>query len=128
VCTNSGSEKKQLAFDLERARRETPGCRDTLHFNNAGASLIPQPVTEATIAHLRLEAQIGGYEAAEQAHDAIEHTYDAVSTLIGCARDEVAIVENVTRAWDMAFYSLLFKPGDRILTAMAEYASTSTCR
>jgi cysteine desulfurase/selenocysteine lyase len=84
---------------------------------------MPHPVIDATIAHLRLEAQIGGYEAAEQAHDAIEHTYDAVSALIGCARDEVAIVENATRAWDMAFYALPFKPGDRILTAMAEYAS-----
>ena len=56
VFTSTGSEKKQLAFDLERTRRETPGCRDTLHFNNAGASLMPQPVTEATITHLRLEA------------------------------------------------------------------------
>ena len=112
-----------MTFDLERARADTPGCRNVLHFNNAGASLMPERVLDATIAHLELEAQIGGYEAAEYAEDAIEHTYDAVSALIGCSRDEVAIVENATRAWDMAFYSIPFKPGERILTAMAEYAS-----
>lgn len=84
---------------------------------------MPEPVLDAVIAHLELEAQIGGYEAVEQARDEIEHTYDAVASLLGCARDEVAIVENATRAWDAAFYAIPFKAGDRILTAMAEYAS-----
>jgi selenocysteine lyase/cysteine desulfurase len=84
---------------------------------------MPTPVLDAAIAHLQLEAQIGGYEAAEQAHDAIEHTYDALATLINCSHGEIAVIENATRAWDQAFYSIPFQPGDRILTAMNEYAS-----
>jgi cysteine desulfurase / selenocysteine lyase len=112
-----------MNFDLERARQDTPGCENVLHFNNAGASLMPLPVLEATIAHLQLEAQIGGYEAAERSHDVVERVYDAAAALISCSPDEIAIIENATRAWDMAFYSIPFSPGDRILTAVAEYAS-----
>ncbi len=112
-----------MAFDLQRARQETPGCEHVLHFNNAGSALPPQSVLDATIAHLQLEAQIGGYEAADQAREAIRHTYDAVARLIGCSREEIALVESATHAWSLAFHSIQFSPGDRILTAVAEYAS-----
>ncbi len=112
-----------MAFDLARARAETPGCATVCHLNNAGAALMPQPVLDAVIAHLHREATMGGYEAADAAHDAVEHVYDAAASLIGCRREEIAIVENATRAWDMAFYAVPLGPGDRILTAMAEYAS-----
>lgn len=112
-----------MTLDLARARRDTPGCDHVLHFNNAGAALMPRPVLDATVAHLELEARIGGYEAAARVQDRVERVYDAAATLLGCRRDEVAVVENATRAWDMAFYSLPLGPGDRILTAQAEYAS-----
>jgi len=66
---------------------------------------------------------MGAYEAAERQGPALERVYDSVAALLGASRDEIAVVENSTRAWDMAFYGLRFSPGDRILTSAAEYAS-----
>lgn len=112
-----------MTLDIEKLRNDTPGCGEVLHFNNAGASLMSAPVLRATVGHLELEARIGGYEAAAGQHEALERVYGATARMLGCAADEVAVVENATRAWDMAFYSIPFGPGDRILTAQAEYAS-----
>ena len=110
-------------FSLTRARMDTPGCDNVIHFNNAGAALMPNPVIAATVGHLYLESQIGGYEAAAANVEKVERVYDAAASLIGCTRDEIALTENATRAWDMAFYSIPFQPGDRILTCTTEYAS-----
>lgn len=110
-------------IDVERVRAETPGCHDRIHFNNAGCALPANPVFEAVVGHLQLERQIGGYEAAEHAAERIRNTYEALARLLHCAPDEIACVENATRAWDMAFYAFRFRPGDRILTGRSEYAS-----
>ncbi len=112
-----------MSLDLSRARADTPACEQVLHFNNAGASLQPECVLQAVREHIALEAQLGGYEAAERVADRIDHPHRALAQLLGCAADEIALVENATRAWDMAFHSLRLNPGDRILTGRAEYAS-----
>jgi selenocysteine lyase/cysteine desulfurase len=111
-------------IDVARARAETPGCAGNLvHFNNAGCALPPRIVLYTVVAHLRREAETGGYEAADEAVDRLQAVYASIAGLLNCQPDEIAVVENATRAWDMAFYALRLGAGDRILTGRSEYAS-----
>ena len=112
-------------IDVARARADTPGCRDVVHLNNAGAALPTRAVLDAVVEHLELEARVGGYMAADLVAERSAAVYESVAALIGASADEIALVENATRAWDMVAYSLgaSFRPGDRVLTSQAEYAS-----
>jgi selenocysteine lyase/cysteine desulfurase len=113
------------AIDVERVRADTPGCRDVVHLNNAGAALPPRVVVDTVIEHLELEARIGGYAAGDAVAERSAAVYRSVAALVGAEPDEIALVENATRAWDMVFYALAsrFESGDRILTSRSEYAS-----
>lgn len=112
-----------MSLDIGVVRGETPGCAHRLHFNNAGASLMPQPVMDTVVEHLQLELRIGGYEAADAARERIEAVYAAAARLVGCKAPEIALFENATRAWDAVFYAIPFSSGDRIVTGRAEYCS-----
>ncbi|MDQ1672139.1 MAG: hypothetical protein QOC98_701 [Frankiaceae bacterium] len=111
------------SFDVDRARRDTPGTREVTHLNNAGAALAPAVVLETMVGHLQLEAQVGGYEAAAAVGAASEAVYGSVAQLIGAAPHEIALAESATRAWDMAFYAFGLGPDDVVVTGESEYSS-----
>src|SRR2546429_5326640 len=109
--------------ELERGRRDTPGWRDRIHLNNAGAGLMPRPVLDALTDHLAREAAIGGYEAADEAEPRVRETYALVAQLVGAAPRNVALVENATVAFSQALSAFDFRPGDRIVTTRTDYPS-----
>jgi selenocysteine lyase/cysteine desulfurase len=110
-------------IDLQRIRDETPAAARRIYMHNAGSALMPVPVVEAMKRHIDLEAEIGGYAAAAQEDERLQAIYGSIARLISASPTEIAITENATVAWQMAFYALSFQPGDRILTAEAEYAA-----
>jgi len=84
---------------------------------------MPKPVVEGMVEYLQLEAAIGGYEASAENAVRLEGVYDSIARLVGSKREEISLAENATLAWQRAFYSLRFGPGDRILTTTTEFAA-----
>src|SRR3954463_10875636 len=110
-------------MDIDRIRRDTPAASRLAYLHNAGAALMPAPGVAAMKEHIDLESEIGGYAAADREAPRLESVYGSVARLLNAAPDEIALMENATVAWQMAFYALPFRQGDRILTAEAEYAA-----
>lgn len=107
--------------EIEQLRAETSGTQHVLHFNNAGASLMPDVVRDAMINYLHQEARYGSYETERAFEAQLAHTYQAVAALLNAEVSEIALVDNATIAWQRAFYSLPFQKGDIILTSQAAY-------
>jgi selenocysteine lyase/cysteine desulfurase len=110
-------------IDIDRIRADTPAASRLTYLHNAGAALMPSPVVAAMKQHIDLESEIGGYAAADREVDRLDAVYGSVARLLNAAPNEIALMENATVAWQMAFYALPFRAGDRILTAEAEYAA-----
>ena len=66
-------------IDVDRVRADTPGCRDVVHLNNAGAALPARVVLDTVIEHLELEARVGGYAAGDLVRDRSEAVYASVA-------------------------------------------------
>ncbi|WP_342740869.1 aminotransferase class V-fold PLP-dependent enzyme [Bradyrhizobium sp. B117] len=119
----ASSTKDLSDAEVDRLREDTPGVGHRIHFNNAGAALMPNPVIRGMVEYLQREAEIGGYEASAESTVRLEGVYDSIARLVGSKREEIALAENATLAWQRAFYSLRFGAGDRILTTSAEFAA-----
>jgi len=111
------------ALDIAQLRAETPGCANVIHFNAAGAALMPRAVLDTVIGHLQREAAIGGYEALDEAQERYEAVYGSIARLLGARPEEIALIENATRAFDMGFHALPLQRGDVVLVSLADYAS-----
>jgi selenocysteine lyase/cysteine desulfurase len=97
------------AEEVLEFRNETDGCKNVIHLNNAGAGLMPNVVTQVQIDHIRLESQIGGYEAAAIRASAIQNFYVQAAMLFNCKPSNIAFAASATDAYTRALSSIPFK-------------------
>jgi len=115
----------ESVIDLERERALTPGCTGQVFLDSAGSSLPTSSTVDAVVAHLRREAEVGGYRAAAERREDLAAVRGSVARLVGGAAEEIALVDSATRAWNLFVTALRWRPGDRILICGNEYASNA---
>ena len=104
-------------------RDDTPGCANQIHFNNAGAGLMPRTVLDAMVAHLNREMNFGAYESADDAEEAVAAAYSNLAKVLGAQPCNIAVVENSTVAFFQALSAFDFQRGDVIVTTRNDYIS-----
>ncbi|MDB4903622.1 MAG: aminotransferase class V-fold PLP-dependent enzyme [Mucilaginibacter sp.] len=109
--------------EIQQFRTETKGTTVKTHFNNAGSALPPDVVVDTVINYLNEEAICGGYETEYKYKDQLDNTYALIARLTNANKDEIAIVENASAAWLMAFNGIGFKKGDVVITSEMEYVT-----
>lgn len=110
-------------FNIAQLRADTPGCQDSLFFNSAGASLMPQPVVQAMQDYLQLETQLGGYEVERLRRAQIDRLYTETARLLNTLPDHIAFAYSATHATFQALSAIPFREGDTILTTTNDYVS-----
>ncbi|WP_225833266.1 aminotransferase class V-fold PLP-dependent enzyme [Streptomyces sp. NK08204] len=109
--------------DIAALRADTPGCESVVHFNNAGCGLVARPVLAAVTDHLRLEAEIGGYEASAARETQVRDFYTSIADLLGTGPGNIAFAGSATHAYTKALSAIDFEPGDTILTTRNDFIS-----
>ena len=85
--------------------------------------MMPESVSKAMLDHIRLESQIGGYEAFAAIADRIDDFYDVISRLIVARPHQIAYMTSATDAYSRALSSIPFQNGDVLLTTKDDYVS-----
>jgi len=114
---------KFSAQEIDTFRQETVGCSYVNHLNNAGAGLMPNVVTASVLEHIKLEAEIGGYEAAALKAEAIQHFYVQAALLINSKATNIAFTASATDSYTRALSSIPFQQNDIILTDNDDFIS-----
>jgi selenocysteine lyase/cysteine desulfurase len=121
--TNTMNNHAFTPEEIAQLRADTPGTANLIHFNNAGASLPALPVLNAVTAYLQEEALTGGYETEDRYQQELQNAYNLIAKLINADAAEIALVENASTAWCIAFHGIDFKEGDEVIVSELEYVT-----
>jgi len=110
-------------MDIQAIRNQTAGSEKLIHFNNAGAALMPVSVADAVRDYITAEEMQGGYETADHKRAELELFYQYGAQLLHCKSHNIAFTTNATDSYNRALSSVSFKTGDVVLVTGNDYPS-----
>ena len=84
---------------------------------------MPKPVIESIENHIRLEASMGGYEAADDKEAEINGFYESTARLLNGKASNIAFTSSATNSFARALSCIPFEKGDKVLMANEDYIS-----
>ncbi len=110
-------------MNIDELRNDTEGCKSVIHFNNAGAALMPKPVAKAVRDYITEEENYGGYEVADSKINELDNFYNSAAQLLNTKAGNIAYTVNATDSYNRALSSMLFKTNDIVLLSKNDYPS-----
>ena len=110
-------------MNIDLLRHDTPATDHLIHFNNAGAGLMPTVVNEAMQNYLVHEVRYGGYESAAAFGQQLNEVYVQAAQLLRTQPRNIALAASATDAYARALSSIPFRAGEVILTTNDDYIS-----
>lgn len=107
--------------DLGRAWRAARLPTGVVHLDTAAAGRSSRATLDAVAAHLRREAETGGYVAAAEADATMERCREDLAGLLGRRAGDVAFVESASAAFAALLAAWPLVAGDRVVVSPGEY-------
>ncbi len=110
-------------MNIHELRNDTEGCNSVIHFNNAGAALMPKPVAKAIRDYITEEENYGGYEVADRKINELNSFYNHAAKLLNTKPGNIAFTTNATDSYNRALSSIPFKANEVVLLSKNDYPS-----
>ena len=113
-------------MNLERIRSDFPLLAEVCYLDSAATSLSPEPVLQAMLEyerHYRANVGRGVHRLSQIASQKYWDAHRKVAAFIGAREGETVFTRNTTEAITLVAEGLTWRPGDRVVTTLAEHHS-----
>ena len=107
----------------QKIRSGYPVTKDFIHLENGYYSLVPQPVLDHYIQHIKRVNSVSSYYMRTRQFDDKLTSRKQLADLLGCSHEELIITRNTTESLDTIIAGIDWKSGDEAVMAEQDYGA-----